>query len=136
MKNKRLLLFIPLVLALVLTAYAAGTKITLDSSYDMRQQIDNSIAWYDSLEFIEKAQWDLAFSNLALGNDTVTETDGVITLSNNTPSDTRAVYTLPGSTVFHTRALCRHISGKTNINTITRDEALGMNLSLCKTCKK
>ena len=138
MKNlwKQAIVILLLVCLVAVTAFSAGKRITLDSNKEMHPQISDFVAWYDSIGFLEQAQWDLAFSNLTIGNYNVTETETGLSLTSKVTDEVRAVYKLPDSQVFHTRTLCQYISGKDNIITMDKDEAVGRNFRLCKTCAK
>jgi hypothetical protein len=51
-------------LAIALVAYAAGSRITLDSSKPAADQIELFKEWYKQLDYLEQAEWDLAFAEL------------------------------------------------------------------------
>jgi peptidoglycan hydrolase CwlO-like protein len=53
-----------LLFCIVLSAHAAGTRLTLDSEKSMASQIRDFKAWYQSLNAKEQAQWDEAFQEL------------------------------------------------------------------------
>ncbi len=138
MKNlwKQAIVILLLVCLAAVTAFSAGKRITLDSNKEMHSQIGDFVAWYDSIGFLEQAQWDLAFSNLTIGNYNVTETETGLSLTSKVTGEVRAVYVLPKRDVYHTRTLCHYISGKDNIITMDKDEAVDRNFRLCKTCAK
>ena len=125
-KSKFLIIFA--VLCLALTAFAAGSKITLDSSREMQPQIDEFKEWYSKLGIPEQAQWDLAFVELASQ-----EAYQLASLS----TSGSVVYVTPNGSVYHLDPNCRHIINRSNV--ITMDASRVPNSQYkrpCATCGK
>lgn len=117
---KKKLLIILLLLCLVLTAYAAGTRITLDSSKPMAEQIDAFRDWYDGLSFLDKAQWDLAFHDLTDPDRAFAEFENQSLGFADTTEDENEqyVYVLPKGSVYHLSPNCKYVKNKNNVQTI------------------
>lgn len=129
--KKRALIAAVLLCAIVLTVYAVGTKITLDSSKPMFDQIEAFRAWYDDLGILDKAQWDLMFSDLTSGDSMFFEPAALAQLP-----ESGAAYVLKKGTAFHVSAFCRYVKTKTNVETLSIAEAISKGYTPCSVCAK
>lgn len=127
MKDKRLLLLIPLVLALTLTAYAAGTVLKLDSSKPMQGQIEEFKEWYQGLGFLDRASWDLAFYELT----GLQGQQDMASAFSAAPAGGTMVWIPKSGSKYHSRSSC---SNMRNPGQVTLDEAIRRGYDSCSKC--
>lgn len=130
MTHKSKLLIFLAVFCLALTAFAAGSRITLDSSKEMQPQIDEFKEWYSKLSVPEQAQWDETFIELA--NQ---EAYQLASLTTNYSGN--VVYVTPNGGVYHLDPNCRHIRNKDNTITLDASQVPDRQYKKpCSTCGK
>ena len=137
MKNKKILAVMLLFcLAVAITAYATGSKLTLDSKKPMTDQIAAFKAWYGDLAFLEQAQWDLAMHDLIDPNYTGSSSSNQALLLTSVQQE-NTVYILPKGSVYHNSANCQYVRTKDNVTTTTLENAISRGYTkLCSKCTK
>jgi len=119
-----------------MTAFAAGSKITLDSAKPMYDQIVSFKAWYFSLGLVDQAQWDMAFDDLTDPENMQSDEESPSYLFFNAqrnPGKGLVVYYLPNGKVYHTDAACQYIRTKDNVQLVALRE-LPEDITICKRC--
>ena len=128
MTRKSKFLILLAVFCLALTAFAAGSKITLDSSREMQPQIDEFKKWYSELSIPEQEQWDLVFVELA--NQEAYQLASLSTSGS-------VVYVTPNGSVYHLDPNCRHIRNKDNVRALDASQVPNSQYKRpCATCGK
>ena len=133
--HKRWLLILLAFLSITLVVYAAGSKITLDSRKPMAGQIEAFQDWYGELDFLDQAQWDLAFNELTDPWNTGSKSEDQASFPDSFTE--QMVYVLPKGEVYHLSNTCQYVKNKSNVRVMTLSDAKGAGYSRpCSKCGK
>lgn len=132
--RKRVLILAALMCLVVLGVLAGSSTITLDKAQPMQPQIEEFVAWYESLDFLDQAQWDLAFSNLMAPGQGLASTTPEILQDSSKDVEGPVAYLLPNGSVYHLNPNCQYVRSKSNVITKPLSEVHGR--KPCSKCAK
>lgn len=136
-RNGRAILFVLALVSMLLTGFALGNTIKLDSSQPMEEQIVSFKVWYYGLSLVDQAKWDIAFDDLT-DPDNMQSVEGSPSFlffnANENTNRGLVVYYLPNGKVYHTDSTCQYIRTKDNVQLVGLRE-LPEDITICKRCE-
>lgn len=131
MNRKKLLWIILLCLIIVVTAYAVGKKLTLDSAKPMPKQIEAFQEWYNSLSVSDQFLWDEWFQQKQqfIGQ---ADTQSLALAAVKPQAAEQMVWIPKSGTKYHRTATCSNMNNPTKV---TKSTAISRGYAPCKKCK-